>query len=111
MPSALASIACLAIVAVLCAVGAFSRAYPDNMLQRIGMSSMGVWCTAQAVDMIQSMHTDSVQLMLHIGLATFAVGTALRVRQVHRAPHCRRAEDLPMQARHLSHVAGGRRHH
>ena len=112
MIGAFVGVVCLTVVAVLCAVGAFSRAYPDNLLQRLGMSTMGIWCGVRMAEQLQEQSTDTVQLMLDVGLAIYAVGTALRMYRLHHAPHCRRAGDPPMPPRHLlRHARTGSRHH
>jgi hypothetical protein len=75
--SSLLSAACLAVVGLLCIVGVFHPRYKDTLLERIGMSLVGLWCLARiAVKVSAGEQTEPVHLLLHVGLACFAVGMA-----------------------------------
>lgn len=77
---------------VLCAVGIFApaRIYDDSLLQRLGMSGMFFFCFGRFRQLIEvgSMTGNclpiSVQLVGHVGLAIFAIGTAWRAAHDYR---------------------------
>jgi hypothetical protein len=73
---------CLAIIGALCLVGVFHPRYDDTLGERLGMSLVGMWTlarlpikVAQVFDLVDG-DTEPVHLMLHIGLASFALGMA-----------------------------------
>lgn len=76
---AMLSIICLGLVALLCIVGALSPNYPDNLLQRLGLASVGLSCVA-LVEHVWRLHwvTPACALM-SLGLLCYAVGTAAKV--------------------------------
>lgn len=84
------SFASLFVTGVLCIVGTFSRHYNDTGLQRIGMFglSVGSFGWAQAV-----WHQYDVSIggwWVHVSMAVYAIGTALKVyrkQRLLRPPH------------------------
>jgi len=108
---AVLSILCLLVTAVLAGLAVFHPWYRDGLLERVGLSAVAVWCGATAAAVGESMRAEPVPLMLHAGLAAYAVGAALRVRRDMRHPHCRRATDPPpAPVGGLRHAASSRRH-
>jgi hypothetical protein len=98
MMSALISALCLALVGVLCVVGVFHPRYEDTLGERIGMSMVGLWCLARVPTKLwEGAETEPVHLLLHIGLASFALGMAIAK---YRARHCdcRNEEEARRQA-------------
>lgn len=87
--SALSAI-CMAVIGTLCVVGVFYHRYDDTIGERLGMSLIGMWTlarlpvkVAQAFNQIDG-DTESVHLMLHIGLASFALGMAWAKWRAHK---------------------------
>ena len=81
------SILCLSVTGALCGAAVFSHRFDDNLLQRVGLSAVALWCLARLPEKVASMHTEPVHLVLHLGLACYAVGLAIKVR---RSQHMRR---------------------
>lgn len=78
------SILALSITGSLCAVAIFSHRFDDNLLQRIGLALVALWCLARLPEKIASMHTEPVHLVLHLGLCAYAVGMAVKVARGRR---------------------------
>lgn len=78
------SIVALAVTGALCTWGVFSGAYDDTLLQRVGMSCLALWCWARLPIKLETLETEPVHLVLHVGLAVYAVGTALKLRKLER---------------------------
>jgi hypothetical protein len=77
---------CLAVVALLCAVGCFSPHYPDNFLQRLGMAGIGISCGV-LVDHVRQMGTVNEGCgLLAVGMLAYALGTAAKVVKHMPAP-------------------------
>lgn len=76
---AILSIISLGLVALLCVLAALSPHYPDNLLQRLGLASVGLSCVA-LVEHVWRLHwvTPACALM-SLGLLCYAVGTAAKV--------------------------------
>lgn len=103
--AALLSALCLAIVGVLCVVGVFHPRYDDTLGERLGMSLVGLWCLARVpTKLLEDADTEPVHLLLHIGLASFALGMAFAK---YRARHCNCHNEAEAQA---IKAAGGREH-
>jgi len=70
-----------AIVAVLSAIAVLSHSFPDNLLQRIGLSFIcaGAVLTAFVI-MRGHPETSGTYLLLGYGLAFYSVGTAFKFR-------------------------------
>lgn len=73
------SLICLVLVALLCAVGALSPHYPDNLLQRLGLASVGMSCVALAEHVWRLEWVTPACALLAVGLLAFALGTAAKV--------------------------------
>ena len=84
MLDGIVSIVALVIVAVLCLVGVFHPRFDDTLGQRVGMSMIGIWCILRVQTKLTSFDTEPVHMILHIGLATYACGTALKMYRAHK---------------------------
>lgn len=73
------SLISLVLVALLCAVGALSRHYPDNLLQRLGLASVGLSCVALAEHVWRLAWVTPACALLSIGMLAFGLGTAAKV--------------------------------
>lgn len=77
------TIVSLWIVLLMCAAGVFSPVFDDNTLQRIGLGGVGVgvvpWLFEAPAELV---------VLLHVGMASYALGTALKVwkRRHHQPP-------------------------
>lgn len=84
--TAMISALCLSVVGALCVVGVFHPRYDDTLGERLGMSLVGLWCLARVPSkLLEDADTEPLHLLLHIGLASFAMGMALAK---YRARHC-----------------------
>lgn len=98
------SVVCLGITMVLCVVGTFSCRYDDNIFQRIGMAMLFIGCYPRLREAWETHYVTEGVWMAHIGLASFAVGTAFKVWK-HRHEN---RPDLPELSRdEWRHVHGG----
>lgn len=77
------SIAALSITALLCALGVFHRAYNDNVLQRVGMSWLCIAAIGRVWWIWQTQITDPSWMLVHVGMAIYAIGTAKKVLLMH----------------------------
>ncbi len=66
----------LAFVAFMCALGLFSRAFKDNWLQHIGLLVTGLWAAFEAINAASG--DRSPNLLVAVGLACYAGGTAIK---------------------------------
>lgn len=73
------SIICLALVALLCVVGALSPAYRDNLAQRVGLACVGLACLALLEHVWRLEWVTPACALLAVGLLAFALGTAAKV--------------------------------
>jgi hypothetical protein len=75
------SLACLLITGLLAAWAVFSHHYDDTLLQRVGLSIVAIGCATRAFECITETvpNPPAALLWSQIGLAMYAVGTALRV--------------------------------
>ncbi len=78
------SIVSLSLVAALCVVGVFHPRFDDTLGQRVGMSLIGIWCILRVQAKLTAFDTEPVHLILHVGLACYACGTALKVWRARR---------------------------
>lgn len=69
------SIVLLSAVGMLCTAGVLSSSYNDTLMQRIGLALVAIWCAARVSSKLAEPSTDAIHLLLHGGLATYAVGT------------------------------------
>lgn len=104
----------LTIVMVLCFAGAFcpEKYFNDNLLQRVGMFGIAVGCGPRLALIVERRGFDGsgfqpeFQMAVHVGLAAFAVGTAIKVWQ-HRPSNQRKPPKAPPPGRvHLYPWAG-----
>ena len=72
------SIVCLSMVAAVCIVAVFSE-FKDTLGQRLGLSMLAVWSILRIDMKIDNPVTEPMNLILHIGLAVFAVSTAWKL--------------------------------
>lgn len=73
------SMICLGLVALLCVVGALSPHYPDNLLQRLGLASVGLSCVALVEHVWRAQWVNPACALLAVGLLCFGLGTAAKV--------------------------------
>jgi hypothetical protein len=72
------SIALLSAVGMLCTAGVLSSSYNDTLMQRIGLALVAIWCAARVSSKLAEPSTEAIHLMLHAGMATYAVGTWIK---------------------------------
>lgn len=73
------SVISLSIVAALCLIGVFHRAFRDNILQCIGMSGLCIACFGRIGAVWTTEFTAPSWMLVHLFMAIYAVGTALKV--------------------------------
>lgn len=73
------SVVCLGITMALCIAGTFSCKYNDNLMQRVGMFALFIGCWPSLRDVWDFEYVSRGAVVAHIGLAAFALGTALKV--------------------------------
>jgi FlaG/FlaF family flagellin (archaellin) len=76
----------LAAITVVCLVGCFSHHYGDNLLQRIGLASLGVASLVRAGLTVQREYASFDSVLLYAAILAFAIGT---IQKVHY--HCKLA--------------------
>jgi hypothetical protein len=83
----------LAVVGTLALIGVFHPHYEDTLAERVGLSIVSLWCLLR-VPNVGSVHLTTVlgDVVLHIGLACYAVGVCARKVRTIRAAH--RAESV-----------------
>lgn len=102
------SVSCLLVVFFLCAAGIFSGHYRENWFQFFGLVLVGLWSAARAVIVTEYEVVPPQYLMLHIGMAFFASGTAYKVL-VTRECEPQIATPKPLTRQEARNVAGGSR--
>lgn len=78
------SLIALVLVAALCAVGALSHAFDDNLLQRVGMAGVGLAAVALADHVWRVGSITPACGLMSIGMLAYAAGTASKVVQYRR---------------------------
>ena len=73
------SLVSLSLVAALCVVGVFHGAFRDTLLQRIGMAWLCIACCGRVRWVWLNQTTDPSWMMVHVGMAIYAVGTFSKV--------------------------------
>lgn len=73
------SILCLFIVGAVCTFGVFSEHFDDTLIQRVGMGLLALWCFGRLPAAVRDAAEAQPDLVLHAGMAAFAVGTALKL--------------------------------
>jgi|SRR6478609_4382546 len=97
-----ADIVMLAVTGLLCWIGIFSKAFHDNLLQRLGLGILAIFCWGRAFVVHEYGIGNELYVWSHFGTFLFAIGTwwkfSLRTWFVkHHAawiPYGRRKEDL-----------------
>ncbi len=74
----LVSVICLSVVGLLCVVGTFHHRFDDNLGMRIGMGILGIGCAGRVVRLIETQSISPDALVMHVGMAMFALGLAWR---------------------------------
>lgn len=69
----------LAIVALLCIVGALSPHYRDNLAQRLGLACVALACLALLEHVWRAQWINPACALLAVGLLSYALGTAAKV--------------------------------
>lgn len=107
--TATVSIISLAVAGSLCVAGVFCHAYKDNWLQFAGLWGMAGWAFSRIEVIAERGYTEPWNLALHLGMAAYGVGTALKVLHHSRPGSCDTSdEDLPEIGREAwPHVGGG----
>lgn len=99
MSDILVSIVCLAVVAAACVLGIYSRHYREDWAQYVGLVLVLLWSVGRGSDLtmrwldwmggalVPRPDMSTQQLLGHVGLALFAIGTARKVwRHARAAP-------------------------
>lgn len=101
------SAACLLVLAVICLFGVFSSHYKDNWAQFVGLWGMIAWSLARSWQLIDDGGSVTTQqLVAHVSITIFALGTAWKV-----ARHKRAAEPIsqePVSDDELRQIYGGK---
>jgi hypothetical protein len=105
----LTSIVALSWLALLCLLGVFHDAFEDNLLQRVGMAGLALWSVSRVWEKLQTWDTPAIHMVLHVALALYATGTALKVARRHWAVKRSRGTEARELRRGEQHqVAGGK---
>lgn len=81
----LVSATCLIIVITCCTLGVFSRAFADNMAQRLGMIGIVFFSLPRLLMILKAQEVSGVcmpvdaQVLGHVGMALYCLGTAGKV--------------------------------
>lgn len=70
---------CLVLTAAICIVGVFSSHFDDTLLQRLGMAILCFFCAGRAGTIWMARDVNPDWFGVHLGMAVFAVGTALKI--------------------------------
>lgn len=73
------SIVSLSIIVALCVLGVYHAAFKDNLLQCVGMGFLCIALAGRIERIWGSEYIDFGEAAVHISLAFYAVGTALKV--------------------------------
>lgn len=75
------SLMCLIITGALASYAVFSRHYDDTVLQRSGLSIVAIGCIVRASERVMFDVPDPPPMLLlsQVGLAMYAVGTAVKL--------------------------------
>lgn len=87
------SVFCLGLTMVLCILGTLHHCFQDNLLQRAGMALLALSCVARGSEILLSQAVNPQSFLLHLSIALFAVGAAvkywMRYRRAQRSSACR----------------------
>jgi len=100
------SVVALSIVTVLCLVGTLAHSYKDNLAQRIGMALLAYGCASRVQHIMGSQYVSPDWLVVHVGIAVYAMGTAFKHWRLIRRARC--AELTELAERDYIHVVGGK---
>ena len=78
------SSASLFTLAIVCLFGVFSPIYKDNWCQFFGLWGLIAWSLARGFQVVETGDVSTQQLIAHVSLALFAVGTAWKVVKLNR---------------------------
>lgn len=78
------SLIALVLVAALCAAGALSHAFDDNLLQRVGMAGIGLASVALADHVARVGAVTPACGLMSLGMLAYALGTASKVIRYRR---------------------------
>lgn len=78
------SLIALVIVAALCAAGALSHAFDDNLLQRVGLAGIGLASVALADHVARDGAVTPACGLMSLGMLAYALGTASKVIKYRR---------------------------
>ena len=105
--TAVVSLVCVCVAALVCIAGVFCPAYRDNWLQWAGLWCMALWGFSRIEVIAERGYTEPWNMLLHIGMACYGIGTAVKVHRHSRGCEAEDVEDLA-RAR-WRHVSGGRK--
>jgi hypothetical protein len=88
--SGILSLVCLGITGALASWAVLSRHYDDNLLQRIGLSTIATACILRIPGKLANPETPPEVLLAQVGLCLFGVGTAWRIMHSRRQQPDRR---------------------
>jgi hypothetical protein len=105
------SVVALSVVAALSTVAIFCRNYHENWLQFLGLVGIALWAAARVSQLVDMMSTrlPAQGMILHVSMALFAVGTAMKV-WAHRPRDNEAAPPAPykLDPHDMRRVAGGK---
>lgn len=89
---------CLSFVGFSCIYGCYSSRYHDNLIQRFGMSVLGIGCVARVPAIWQAQAVNNDWFLIHGGMALIAAGTMWRHQKAFTGRHAAHAERRPYRA-------------
>ena len=87
--SGILSLVCLLVTAVLASWAVLSRHYDDNLVQRIGLSTIATACFLRIPGKLENPDTPPEVLLAQVGLCLFGLGTAWRIMHGRQQPERR----------------------
>lgn len=66
-------------VLILAGLGMFAPRYDDNLFQRLGLFALILGCASEMALLMESQYVHPRDLIMHVGVFLFAVGTAAKV--------------------------------
>ena len=73
------SATCLYLTSFLCVLGILDEDILDNVIERLGMGLLVLGCMGRAKYVTEHEMVDPTWLTVHVGMAVYAVGGALRI--------------------------------
>lgn len=77
------SIIALSLVITLCLLGIWHQAFKDNLLQCLGMGWLVIACIGRVHWLWLAERVEPSWMLVHVGMAIYALGTALKVVMHH----------------------------